>query len=56
MSGMEKIIAFDQSQSLDDFTPLARGGFADTPNRRGLILIVQRSNKGLGVHSMASQT
>ena len=32
VSGMDKIVAFDQSQSLDDFVPLPDGNSARTPD------------------------
>jgi hypothetical protein len=44
ISGMDKIIAFDQSQSLDDFMPLPDGNSARTPDANKVVTL--RSNFG----------
>jgi integrase len=44
MTGMDKIIAFDQSQSLDDFAPLPDGNCARTPDANKVVTL--RSNYG----------
>ena len=44
MTGMDKIIAFDQSQSLDDFVPLPEGNSARTPDANKVVTL--RSNFG----------
>ena len=36
MSGMDEIVAFDQSQSLDDFMPLPEANRAGTSVRKGV--------------------
>jgi hypothetical protein len=38
ISGMEKIVAFDQSQSLDDFLRLPEANSARTPDGNGLVI------------------
>ena len=42
MSGMDKIVAFDQSQSLDDFVPLPEANRAGTSGENGVVTF--RSN------------
>ena len=37
VSGMEKIVAFDQTQSLDDFVPPAEANSLGTPRRNGVV-------------------
>jgi len=37
MSGMEKIVAFDQSQSLDDFLQLPEANSTRTPSGNGVV-------------------
>ena len=37
MTGMDKIVAFDQSQSLDDFMPLLEANSAGTPRGNGVV-------------------
>jgi hypothetical protein len=44
MSGMDKIIAFDQSNSLDDFTPLPRENSGGTSDANKVVTL--RSNFG----------
>jgi hypothetical protein len=44
MSGMDKIIAFDQSAGLDDFTPLSRENSRGTPDPNKVVTL--RSNFG----------
>jgi integrase len=44
ISGMDKIIAFDQSQSLDDFMPLPDGNSARTPDANKVVTL--RGNLG----------
>jgi integrase len=44
MTGMDKIIAFDQSQSLDDFAPLPDRNSARTPDANKVVTL--RSNLG----------
>jgi hypothetical protein len=38
ISGMEKIVAFDQSQSLDDFLRLPQANSARTPDGNGVVI------------------
>jgi hypothetical protein len=38
ISGMEKIVAFDQSQSLDDFLRLPEANSARTPDGNGVVI------------------
>jgi hypothetical protein len=44
MTGMDKIIAFDQSQSLDDLMPLPDANSARTPDANKVVTL--RSNFG----------
>lgn len=44
MSGMDKVVAFDQSQSLDDFVPAAEANRAGTPDANKVVTL--RSNFG----------
>ena len=44
MTGMDKIVAFDQSQSLDDFMPLSDANRAGTPGENRVVTL--RSNFG----------
>ena len=37
MTGIDKIVAFDQSQSLDDFMPLPEANSAATPRGNGVV-------------------
>lgn len=37
ISGMDKIVAFDQSQSLDDFMPLPEANNGGTPRGNGVV-------------------
>jgi hypothetical protein len=37
MSGMEKIVAFDQSQSLDDFVEVPEANNVGTPPANGVV-------------------
>jgi len=37
ISGMEKIVTFDQSQSLEDWLVAPRASGSGTPNRNGLV-------------------
>ena len=37
LSGMEKIVAFDQSQSIDDFLQLPEANSARTPGENGVV-------------------
>jgi hypothetical protein len=37
MSGMDKVVAFDQSQSLDDFTAVSETNKVGTPGGNGVV-------------------
>ena len=45
MTGMDKIVAFDQSQSLDDFMPLSEANSAGTPSGNGVVTFPGNTRK-----------
>jgi hypothetical protein len=45
ISGMEKIVAFDERQSLDDFGPVPDANSAGTPTANKVVTLQKRSRK-----------
>jgi hypothetical protein len=45
MSGMDKVIAFDQGHSLDDFTPLPRENSEGTPDASKVVTLRSKFGK-----------
>jgi hypothetical protein len=45
MSGMDKVVAFDQNQSLDGFIPVAEANTAGTPGANKVVTLLSNFEK-----------
>jgi hypothetical protein len=45
MSGMDKVVAFDQNQSLDGFIPVAEANTAGTPGANKVVTLRSKFEK-----------